>query len=268
VASLPVYDSSGAEVSKYEIDLDQLAPQINRQLLHDVVVMYQANRRQGSAHTRSRGAVSGSSQKMYRQKGTGNARAGAIRSGIRRGGGHIFAKTARDYSYRLPRKAIKAATRMAIASKIHDDQITVIDELAFEEPKTGKMAGILKVLGLADRTTLVATEAHDGTVYKSARNIAGVTVSPVSDLNALNVLAPRHILITKGALDRLQDQAAASPLTKKTVVKKTTKKKTTVKKAVKKKAVAKKAVAKKAVAKKATKKKTTTKKAPKKKAAE
>lgn len=257
VASLPVYDSSGAEVSKYEIDLDQLAPRINRQLLHDVVVMYQANRRQGSAHTRSRGAVSGSSQKMYRQKGTGNARAGAIRSGIRRGGGHIFAKTAHDYSYRLPRKAIKAATRMAIASKIRDDQITVIDELAFEEPKTGKMAGILKVLGLADRTTLVATEAHDGLVYKSARNIAGVTVSPVSDLNALNVLTPRHMLITKGALDRLQDQAAASPLAKKTVVKKTAKKKATVKATVKK-----------AVAKKATKKKTTKKKAPKKKAAE
>ena len=268
MASLPVYDSSGAEVGQYEIDLDQLAPRINRQLLHDVVVMYQANRRQGSAHTRSRGAVSGSSQKMYRQKGTGNARAGAIRSGIRRGGGHIFAKTARDYSYRLPQKAIKAATRMAIASKIRDEQITVIDELAFEEPKTGKMAGILKVLGLADRTTLVATEAHDGIVYKSARNIAGVTVSPVSDLNALSVLTPRHMLITKGALDRLRDMAAASPLAKKTTKKKTAKKETAEQKTPVKKAVAKKAVAKKATKKKTAKKKTTKKKAPKKKAAE
>ncbi len=250
MASLPVYDSSGTEVSKCEIDLDKLAPHINRQLLHDVVVMYQANRRQGSAHTRSRGAVSGSSQKMYRQKGTGNARAGAIRSGVRRGGGHIFAKKARDYSYRLPRKAIKAATRMAIASKIHDDQITVIDELSFEEPKTGKMAGILKVLGLADRTTLVATEAHDGLVYKSARNIAGVTVSPVSDLNALNVLTPRHMLITKGALEQLQAQAAASPLAKKVASKK----------AVEEKAVAKKAPKKKAAKKKTAKKKTEEKK--------
>ncbi len=259
MASLPVYDSSGAEVSKCEIDLDKLAPQINRQLLHDVVVMYQANRRQGSAHTRSRGAVAGSSQKMYRQKGTGNARAGAIRSGIRRGGGHIFAKSSRDYSYRLPRKAIKAATRMAIASKIRDEQITVIDELAFEEPKTGKMAGILKVLGLADRTTLVTTEAHDGLVYKSARNIAGVTVSPVSDLNALNVLTPRHLLITKGALEQLQAQAIASPLTKKTAPKK---------EAPAEKAAKKKVVAKKATKKKTAKKKTAKKKAPKKKAAE
>ncbi len=210
MASLPILDSSGAEVGQYEIDLDQLSPRINRQLLHDVVVMYQANRRQGSASTRSRGAVAGSSQKMYRQKGTGNARAGAIRSGVRRGGGHIFAKQPRDYSYRLPRKAIRTATRMAIASKIKDEQITVIDDLSFDVPQTKEMAGILKALQLAGKTTLIATAEHDVTVYKSARNIAGVTVSPVSDLNALSVLTPRHLLVTKAALDRLQEQAAGA----------------------------------------------------------
>lgn len=210
MASLPILDSSGTEVGQYEIDLDQLAPRINRQLLHDVVVMYQANRRQGSASTRSRGAVAGSSQKMYRQKGTGNARAGAIRSGVRRGGGHIFAKQPRDYSYRLPRKAIRTATRMAIVSKIKDEQITVIDDLSFDVPQTKEMAGILKALQLAGKTTLIATAEHDVTVYKSARNIAGVTVSPVSDLNALSVLTPRHLLVTKAALDRLQEQAAGA----------------------------------------------------------
>ena len=210
MASLPILDSSGAEVGQYEIDLDQLSPRINRQLLHDVVVMYQANRRQGSASTRSRGAVAGSSQKMYRQKGTGNARAGAIRSGVRRGGGHIFAKQPRDYSYRLPRKAIRTATRMAIVSKIKDEQITVIDDLSFDVPQTKEMAGILKALQLAGKTTLIATAEHDVTVYKSARNIAGVTVSPVSDLNALSVLTPRHLLVTKAALDRLQEQAVGA----------------------------------------------------------
>ncbi|MEC9003708.1 MAG: 50S ribosomal protein L4 [Planctomycetota bacterium] len=210
MASLPILDSSGTEVGQYEIDLDQLSPRINRQLLHDVVVMYQANRRQGSASTRSRGAVAGSSQKMYRQKGTGNARAGAIRSGVRRGGGHIFAKQPRDYSYRLPRKAIRTATRMAIVSKIKDEQITVIDDLSFDVPQTKEMAGILKALQLAGKTTLIATAEHDVTVYKSARNIAGVTVSPVSDLNALSVLTPRHLLVTKAALDRLQEQAAGA----------------------------------------------------------
>ena len=210
MASLPILDSSGAEVGQYEIDLDQLSPRINRQLLHDVVVMYQANRRQGSASTRSRGAVAGSSQKMYRQKGTGNARAGAIRSGVRRGGGHIFAKQPRDYSYRLPRKAIRTATRMAIASKIKDEQITVIDDLSFDVPQTKELAGILKALQLAGKTTLIATAEHDVTVYKSARNIVGVTVSPVSDLNALSVLTPRHLLVTKAALDRLQEQAVGA----------------------------------------------------------
>ena len=128
----------------------------------------------------------------------------------RRGGGHIFAKQPRDYSYRLPRKAIRTATRMAIASKIKDEQITVIDDLAFDVPKTKEMAGILKALQLAGKTTLIATAEHDVTVYRSARNIAGVTVSPVSDLNALSVLTPRHMLVTKAALDRLQEQAAGA----------------------------------------------------------
>ncbi len=103
MASLTVFDRSGNEVGKYEIEPTEVAPRINRQLLHDVVVMYQASKRQGSHRTKSRGEVAGSTKKMYRQKGTGNARAGSRRSGVRRGGGHIFARRARDYSYRLPR---------------------------------------------------------------------------------------------------------------------------------------------------------------------
>ena len=116
MANLTVYDRTGKEVGNYEIAPEDLAPRINRQLLHDVVVMYQANKRQGSHRTKSRGEVAGTTQKMYRQKGTGNARAGSKRSGIRRGGGHIFAKRPRDYSYRLPRKATQLATRMALAN--------------------------------------------------------------------------------------------------------------------------------------------------------
>ena len=102
----------------YEIDPTLLAPHINKQLLHDVVVMYQSNQRLGTAKTKSRAEVAGSTKKMYRQKGTGNARAGSRRSGVRRGGGHIFAKRPRDWSYRLPRKAVQLATRMAMAAKI------------------------------------------------------------------------------------------------------------------------------------------------------
>ncbi|MDI9443801.1 MAG: 50S ribosomal protein L4, partial [Planctomycetota bacterium] len=142
MVSLPVYNRNGEEVGAYEIDPAELAPRISKQLLHDVVVMYQANQRQGSAKTKGRGEVAGSTKKMYRQKGTGNARAGHRRSGVRRGGGHIFARRPRDYSYRLPKKAIRLATRMAMASKIEDNQVVVIDQLAFDEPKTRQMAAI------------------------------------------------------------------------------------------------------------------------------
>ena len=210
MATLPVFDRNGNEVGKYEIESSDLAASINRQLLHDVVVMYQANARQGSAATKSRGMVSGSTRKLFRQKGTGNARQGSRRTNVRRGGGHAFAKRARDYSYRLPKKAVRAATRMAIASKLQDEQVVVIDELSFDEPKTKDMAAILKALGIAGQSTLVATAEHDANVYKSARNIAKVSVSPVSDLNALAVLKPRRMLATKAALDAIKERAKAS----------------------------------------------------------
>ena len=208
MASLPIYDREGNEVGKYKIDPADIAPTINKQLLHDVVVMYQANRRQGTVRTKSRSDVSGSTHKLYRQKGTGNARAGSRHSGIRRGGGHIFAKRLRDFSYRLPRKAVQIATRMAIASKIRDDQVVLVDELAFDEPKTRDMAAILKALACDGTTVLVTTDAHDTNVYKSARNIMGVNVSPVSDLNALSVLQPRKLLMSKAAIDAVKRRAA------------------------------------------------------------
>ena len=210
MASLPIYDRSGKEVGSYEIESSNLAPRISKQILHDAVVMYQANLRLGSAKTKSRAEVSGSTQKLYRQKGTGNARAGSRRSGVRRGGGHIHAMQPRDFSYRLPRKALRLATRMAIASKIRDEEMIVIDELSFSEPKTSEMAKILVDLGLAGTSTLVATEVADVNVYKSARNIGGVTVSAVAELNALSVLKPNRMLVTRAALDALRAGCEAS----------------------------------------------------------
>jgi large subunit ribosomal protein L4 len=204
--SLTVYNRSGKEVGKYDLDLADLAPRISKQLLHDVVVMYQSNLRLGTARTKSRAEVAGSTKKMYRQKGTGNARAGSRRSGIRRGGGHIFAKRPRDWTYRLPRKAVQLATRMALAAKIRDKQIVLIDELKFDAPKTKDMAAILKALQLTGGSLLVATAELDANVYKSARNIDRVTVSPISDLNALNVLSPNRVLITKAALDAFRSR--------------------------------------------------------------
>jgi large subunit ribosomal protein L4 len=210
MASIAIHNKSGAEVGKYEIDSTDLAPAINRQLLHDVVVMYQANLRLGTHKTKTRSEVAGSTKKLYRQKGTGNARAGTRRAGHRVKGGHIFALRPRDYSFRLPKKAVQAATRMALASKLADNQLVLIDELKFESPKTKEMAGILKSLKLDKATTLVATEGYNLTVLKSARNIDGVTVSPVKDLNALAILKPRRVLMTKAALDAVRASAKAA----------------------------------------------------------
>lgn len=210
MASLPVYDRTGKEVGRYEIAPTDLAPAINKQLLHDAVVMYQANLRQGTFRTKNRGEVAGSTKKMYRQKGTGNARAGSRRTNIRVGGGHAFAKRPRDFSYRLPRKALQLATRMAVASKIESEQLVVIDELSLAAPKTKEMASILKALNLEGQSTLVATNGYDVNVYKSGRNIDRVTIAPVSELNALAVLKPRRMLVTRAALDALKSKAAAT----------------------------------------------------------
>ena len=118
----------------YEIDPAVLAPRVSKQLLHDVVVMYLANARQGSNKTKSRGEVSGSTKKMYKQKGTGNARMGAKRTPVRRGGGHANARQPRSYYYRLPRKAVQAATRMAIAAKISSGSVMIVDQYKMDAP--------------------------------------------------------------------------------------------------------------------------------------
>jgi large subunit ribosomal protein L4 len=198
-------NESGQEVGQYEIDSAEIADRISKQLLHDAVVMYQANQRQGTRAAKTRGEVSGTNKKMYRQKGTGHARAGSKRTNVRRGGGVGRTIKPRDYSYRLPKKALRRATRMAIRSKIDDGELLVIEQLQFDAPKTSRMAAILKALGLEATTTLVATADTDASIYKSGRNLPGVEVQPVRQLNALSVLRPKRMLVTKEALDKIKD---------------------------------------------------------------
>ena len=209
MTTLPVYDMSGAKVGDYEIDPQVLAPKVSKQLLHDVVVMYLANQRQGSNKTKTRGEVSGSTKKMYKQKGTGNARAGSKRSPIRRGGGHTNARQPRSYYYRLPRKAIQAATRMAIASKISAGSVVVVDQIKMDSPKTKLLASALKAMGLEGQTKTLAIGGLDRNIYLSGRNIEGLTISPVADLNALIVLRPRKLVMTREALDWIKARASA-----------------------------------------------------------
>ncbi|MDD3585807.1 MAG: 50S ribosomal protein L4 [Thermoguttaceae bacterium] len=200
MTNLPIYDKAGVKVADYEIDTDALAPVITRQLLHDAVVMYQANSRQGSSKTKTRAEVAGSKKKMYRQKGTGNARAGHKRSGVRRGGGHIFAKQPKDWSYRLPRKALQAAARMALVTKINAERVKLIDALKVEAPKTKEIVAVLKNLSI-DSSLLIVVDAYDVDIYKSARNLPRVRILPVMEINAYDILLPKQLLMTKSAMD-------------------------------------------------------------------
>ncbi|MCL2117181.1 MAG: 50S ribosomal protein L4 [Planctomycetaceae bacterium] len=191
---------SGDQVETFDLDERELAEHINIKLLHEAVVMYQANLRQGSAKTKTRAEVSGSKKKMYRQKGTGNARAGHRRSGVRRGGGHIFAKAPRDFSYRLPRKALQTATRMALLSKIDKSNLILLDELTINEIKTKRMIEMLANLKV-DVSVLVATDTYDVIVYKSGRNIPRTTILPAAEINAYQILKPQKVVMTKKALE-------------------------------------------------------------------
>lgn len=228
--SVPVHAADGQPTGRtYEFDPAELADGVNKQLLHDAVVMYQANLRQGTFKTKSRAEVAGCSKKLYKQKGTGNARAGNKRTPVRRGGGHAFAKRPVDYSYRLPKKALALATRMALLSKFLDNEVLVLDSLAMSAPKTSQVHALLKTLGLVDRkpaaeaavkkanrklanrTCLLAIEQHDPNIWKSARNIPGLSVSPAVELNAYKLLQQKCLVVTVAALDQLRSKPAVTP---------------------------------------------------------
>ena len=208
--SVSIRDMSGSESGTYEFDPADLASGVNRQLLHDAAVMYEANRRQGTVQTKSRGMVNGSTHKLFRQKGTGRARAGNARTPVRRGGGHAFGKKPRDYSYRLPRKSLRIATKMALLSKFQDEQAVVLSDWQCAEQKTKVVAQALKSLGVDGASVLLATNGVDANVWRSARNISGVRVLPASDLNAWDLLRHRNLVVTVAAMDQLLGRAAAS----------------------------------------------------------
>src|SRR6266567_2497317 len=155
--NLNVYNRQGESVGTVDVDPADFGGKINKQLLHDVVIMYLANQRAGTHSTLRRGEVAGSTKKLFRQKGTGNARAGSKRTNKRRGGGTAKGPKPRDYEYHLPKKAVRAATRMAILSKFQDQEAMVVDDLKLPEAKTKQVAGVLKALKLHGLSCLVST---------------------------------------------------------------------------------------------------------------
>ena len=221
--TLPVHGHNGAEAGTVTIDPAAFGGKINKQLLHDVVRMYLANQRAGTHSTLRRGEVAGSTKKLFRQKGTGNARAGTKRTNKRRGGGTAKGPKPRDYEYHLPKKAVKAATRMAILSKFVDGEAVILDDatIVMTAPKTKVMRGLLagvkagtkmvkkgderveKVLTLADVSILFGTATYDQNVYKSGRNLPGFQVMPAAEFNAYSVLKCKRLVLTRAALDVL-----------------------------------------------------------------
>src|ERR1700757_4681639 len=146
--NLTIYNRQGESVGTIDVDPAEFGGTVNKQLLHDVVLMHLANQRAGTHSTLRRSEVAGSTKKLFRQKGTGNARVGPRRTNKRRGGGTAKGPKPRDYEYHLPKKAVRAATRMAVLSKFQDQEAIVVDELSLPEIKTRQMMGVLKALKL------------------------------------------------------------------------------------------------------------------------
>jgi large subunit ribosomal protein L4 len=202
--TLNVYNRQGDSVGTVEIDPAEFGGEINRQLLHDVVVMHLANQRAGTHSTLRRGEVAGSTKKLFRQKGTGNARVGNRRTNKRRGGGTAKGPKPRDYEYHLPKKAVRTATRMALLSKFQDQEAIVVDDLSLPQVKTKEVATVLKALKLNGASCLVGTASLDKDLHRAARNIPGVEVAPASEFNAYTILKQKRLVLTRAALDALR----------------------------------------------------------------
>ncbi len=208
---LPVYDKNGKQVETLDIDEAQLGDEVRPQLLKQAYVMFHANRRQGSARTRGRSGVEGSTRKLFRQKGTGNARAGAVRTHVRRGGGVAFAKTKKreEFRLRMPRKMRRLANRNALLAKLVDDEVKCFTNLNFEVPRTSDLKGLLDAVGI-NRTCLLAVHPDNRNAALSARNLPDVDSIRIRQLNAFDLLNHRFLVTDKASLQSFLDGTAWS----------------------------------------------------------
>jgi len=204
-----VYNRDGKEVENIKVDEQVFGGEVRHSLLKQAIVMYHANKRVGTAASKGRSQVEGSTRKLYRQKGTGNARMGAIRTCVRTGGGVAFGKVARDFSQRMPKKQRRLARDSAVLAKLQNGQVVIVDELDFAAPKTRDFARVLQNLKI-DRSCLVTIPGRDENVYKSARNVPKVDVMVVADLNAGDICNKQKMLFTKEAFLTLLNRESKS----------------------------------------------------------
>ncbi|HHV17090.1 MAG TPA: 50S ribosomal protein L4 [Gelria sp.] len=199
-----LYDMNGAQIGELELNDNVFGIKPNKSVMYDFVKMQLANKRVGSASTKTRAEVRGGGRKPWRQKGTGRARVGSTRNPIWTGGGVAFGPKSRDYSYRLPRKVRRLAIKSALSSKVLEDNIIVVDELNFDEPKTKQMVATLQALN-SGKKTLVVTADGNFNVTKSARNIPGVKPLRVDLINVYDLLNHDTLLITRDAVNRVEE---------------------------------------------------------------
>lgn len=207
--SIPVYNEAGEQIGTESLEEAALGGKVNAHLLKQAVVMYHANRRQGHAVQKTRGEVEGSTRKLFRQKGTGRARMGNLRTPIRRGGGRAFAKKVRDHRQVMPRRMRRLARDQAILSKIQGNNALIVDGLNFDAPKTKRFAAMLRKLN-GDAGCVFATNGVQPVLFKSGRNIPKADVMPVGEMNAEQILLRKKLIFTRDAFGAFRQALGAA----------------------------------------------------------
>lgn len=201
---LPVYNTSGEVVRHLKMSDDVFAVPFNESVVHQAMVRQRANARQGTACAKTRSEVIGSGRKIFRQKGTGNARAGNRKSPLRRGGGVTFGPRPRDYRQAMPKKMRRMAIRCLLSAKAESGELKIVDELNFTEAKSREMVAVLKALGV-ETSALIATDRVEEKVVKSARNLSRIKTAPARLLNVVDLLSYDTLLMTESAVHQVED---------------------------------------------------------------
>ncbi|UQS84000.1 50S ribosomal protein L4 [Bombilactobacillus thymidiniphilus] len=204
MAQVDLYQQTGSKNGSTEVKDEVFAIEPNQHVIADAVIMQQASLRQGTHAVKNRSAVRGGGRKPWRQKGTGRARQGSIRSPQWRGGGVVFGPTPRSYAYKLPRKVARLAIKSALSQKVADNEMIVIDSLNFAKPSTKEFKTVMDKLNVQGRT-LVVVEADNENVALSARNIDKVKVIKATGINVLDVVNNKQMIVTQNALNTIEE---------------------------------------------------------------
>ncbi|MBX7002676.1 50S ribosomal protein L4 [Bacillus aerophilus] len=202
-----LFNQNGSTNGEIELNVSVFGIEPNESVVFDAILMQRASLRQGTHKVKTRSEVRGGGRKPWRQKGTGRARQGSIRSPQWRGGGIVFGPTPRSYSYKLPKKVRRLAIKSVLSSKVIDNNIIVLEDLTLDAVKTKEFAGILKGLSVEKKALIVTADANE-TVALSARNIPGVTVVEANGINVLDVVNHDKLLITKAAVEKVEEGLA------------------------------------------------------------